>query len=299
MSYFAKYAPFADFKITGASVGPMSKFSMFGKYRPEQDAAIAKHNKALEERKSAKKSSGELAVSTDKVPKQSVVAVQDNQLVTACYRMTLTEKRLLLLGISKVDSERMPSRSYPLEFDVSVAEWAGVYGDGSRSIYKELFAASKRLLGRQVFLKGRSNDDQLCNWLDRCQYHPGEGRISIRFGWTVSHYLSGLFEQFTKVDLLSVRTLSSFHSVRLYELLSQFRSTGFRVLSLSELRAALDLGASYPLFADVKRRIIDPSVLEINEKTDFLVSWSVVKEGKKVVSLRFVFEDQRQGSLPL
>lgn len=271
-----------------------------GPARRVVDPAIEAHNKAIEERKLAKKVAKSVSAPSDKLPPvQPVLAVQDNQLVMACYRMTLTEKRLLLLGISKVDSERMPSRSYPLEFDVTVNEWASVYGDSSRSIYKELDAASKRLLRRQVFLKGRSNDDQLCNWLDRCQYHPGEGRISVRFGWTVSHYLSGLFEQFTKVDLLTVRTLSSFHSVRLYELLSQFRSTGFRVINLVELRAALDLGDSYPLFADIKRRIIDPAVNEINEKTDFLVSWSAVKEGKKVVSLRFVFEDQRQGSLPL
>lgn len=263
------------------------------------DPAVIAHNKLLEERKQANKLAKAEKLSGGKSSAPAVVAVQDNQLVMACYRMTLTEKRLLLLGISKVDSERMPSKSYPLEFDVTVAEWSSVYADSSRSIYKELDAASKRLLRRQVFLKGRSDDDQLCNWLDRCQYHPGEGRISIRFGWTVSHYLSGLFEQFTKVDLLSVRRLSSFHSVRLYELLAQFRSTGFRVISLDALRDSLALGSAYPMFADVKRRVIDPAVAEINEKTDFIVSWNGVKEGKKVVSLRFVFEDQRQGSLPL
>lgn len=266
---------------------------MVSKTKLNKILAAEASKKAERQRKAVQRHFPELPASS-----QPVFAIQDNQLVMACYRMTLTEKRLLLLGVSKVDSERMPSKSYPLEFDVTVNEWASVYGDNTRSIYKELDAASKRLLRRQVFLKERAGD-QLCNWLDRCQYHPGEGRISIRFGWTVSHYLSGLFEQFTKVDLLSVRTLSSFHSVRLYELLSQFRSTGFRVISLDDFRVALDLGDSYPLFADIKRRIVDPAVKEINEKTDFLVSWGAVKEGKKVVSLRFVFEDQRQVSLPL
>ena len=230
---------------------------------------------------------------------RKVVATQDNQLVTACYRMTLTEKRLLLLGISKVDSSKMPSRGAPLEFDITVAEWRSHFGDDSRSVYKDLDAASKRLMRRQVFLRGRQTGDQLVQWVDRCQYHPGEARISIRFGWTISHYLGGLLEQFTKVDLLSIRALNSFHSIRLYELLVQFRSTGYRIISLDELRDVLELGPAYSRFADLKRRIIDSAVSEINLKTDLVLSWQEVKEDRRVVSLRFFFEEQRQTSLPL
>ena len=36
--------------------------------------------------------------------KPKLVVTQDNQLVNACYIMTLNEKRLLLLAISKIDS---------------------------------------------------------------------------------------------------------------------------------------------------------------------------------------------------
>lgn len=232
-------------------------------------------------------------------PSRQLNATQDNQLVTACYRMTLVEKKLLLLGISKVDPSRMPSRGSPLEFDVTVTEWRGVYGDESRSIYKELEAATKRLIRRQVTLRGRADGEQLVNWLDRCQYHKGEGRISIRFGWTISHYLGGLLEQFTRLNILDIRALSSFHSIRLYEVLVQFRSTGFRAVSLDEFRKIMSLEDEYPRFADLKRRIIEPAISDINSNTDLIVVWQEVKQGKKVVSLRFIFEDQRQTSLPL
>lgn len=227
------------------------------------------------------------------------VVHQDNELVMACYRMTLTEKRLLLLGISKIDYSKYPSRSEPLEFDITVGEWKSAYSDSSRSIYKDIEAASKRLIGRQVFIKGRSDSDQVLNWLDRCVYHRGEGRISIRFGWSICHYLAGFVDQFTRLNIMHIRALSSFHSIRLYELLIQFRATGFRAIKIEEFRTLLGIDNAYPRFADLKRRIIVPSVNELNKNTDISISWTEVKEGKKVVSLRFIFEEKRQGNLLL
>lgn len=227
------------------------------------------------------------------------VATQDNELVTACYRMTLNEKRLLLLGIAKVDPSRMPTKGVPLEFDITVAEWRAAFGDDSRSVYKDLEAATKRLIRRQVFIKGRSDSDQLLNWLDRCQYHRGEGRISVRFGWTICHYLGGFLDQFTRLNIMHIRSLSSFHSIRLYEILIQFRSTGFRAIKLEDFRHSLGIDNAYPRFADLKRRIIDPAVSDLNQNTDILISWTEVKQGRRVVSLRFVFEDKRQVNLDL
>jgi plasmid replication initiation protein len=227
------------------------------------------------------------------------LVTQDNALITACYRMTLNEKRLLMLGIAKIDPTKSPSRASPLEFDITVAEWAAAYRDEPDAAYKAMDRASKCLIRRQVSINGRSDSVQLVNWLDRCQYHKGEGRISVRFGWTLSHYLTGFYEQFTSVNLLDIRALGSFHAIRLYEILIQFRTTGYRVLNLSEFRSILDLSGCYPRFADLKRRVIDYAVADINKNTDLDVTCYEVKQGRKVVQLRFAFEEKRQKVLDI
>ena len=45
----------------------------------------------------------------------------------------------------------------------------------------------------------------------------------------------------------------------------QFKSTGYRKIRLDDLRNMLDLNDKYPLTADLKRRVIDTAIDELNE----------------------------------
>ena len=49
-------------------------------------------------------------------------------------------------------------------------------------------------------------------------------------------------------------------------MMMQFRETGFCKISIDDLRCALDLNEKYHLFADLKRRVVDTAIDEINEK---------------------------------
>lgn len=49
-------------------------------------------------------------------------------------------------------------------------------------------------------------------------------------------------------------------------MMMQFKSTGYRKITLDELRYALALGEKYPLVADLKRWVVDTAVKEINKK---------------------------------
>lgn len=225
--------------------------------------------------------------------KPKLVVTQDNQLVNACYTMTLNEKRLLLLAISKIDSTRFPEPGKaPISVVVSVSDWIAHYaGKDPKAAYQEVQQASRRLLRRQVTVRKGAPNYQVMNWLDSCEYQPGEACVSIVFGYTVGLYLRGLQEQFTKISLLSAQELRSFHSIRLYELLFSFKSTKTRVEPLEALRERLELKQAYPRYADFKRRVVDPSIAEINSKTDIQVSYEPIKNGRKIVSLRFIINN--------
>lgn len=225
--------------------------------------------------------------------KPKLIATQDNQLVNACYTMTLNEKRLLLLAISKIDSTQFPEPGKaPTSVVVSVSDWIAHYaGKDPKAAYQELQKASRRLLRRQVTVRKGAPNYQVMNWLDSCEYQPGEACVSIVFGYNVGLYLRGLQEQFTKISLLSVQELRSFHSIRLYELLFSFRNTKTRVEALEALRERLELKQAYPRYADFKRRVIEPSIAEINSKTDMHVSYEPIKKGNKIISLKFTIND--------
>ena len=120
----------------------------------------------------------------------------------------------------------------------------------------------------------------------------GEGRIRLRFGWTVSHYLTGMYEQFTKTNLLELQHLSSNHSVRIYEMCAQFRSTGYKIVNISDLKRALCLEDKYKLFRDFRVKVIEPSIAEINKNTDLRIKVNYLKKGRAFDRIEFIIKEK-------
>ncbi len=237
-----------------------------------------------------------------KPPKRSIT--QDNLLVNAAYEMTLQEKRILNLGISKIDPTLRPRENEPYKFSISISEWADYFPGNPRNAYKEMREACDRLMTRQVLIRKdtstvkaeqRPEKDIKMQWVDNCEYQPGEGRLTIQFGYRVSLYLSGMFDNFTKYNLRNSGQLNTFYAIRMYEMLCQFRknqgNTYARVQPVDELRTILKLGDSYKKFYDLKKWVIQPSIDQINNKTDLSVNWAIRKTGRFVTGVVFKFHE--------
>ena len=52
-------------------------------------------------------------------------------------------------------------------------------------------------------------------------------------------------------------------------------------------------------FAKMRTRMIEPAVKELTDKDGWLIDWTTIKAGRRVVSLRFRFVRNPQGRLPL
>ncbi|WP_231131072.1 replication initiation protein [Burkholderia thailandensis] len=63
-------------------------------------------------------------------------------------------------------------------------------------------------------------------------------------------------------------------------------------------RPSLEIPATYR-FADIKRRVIETAVNELNAKADLVISWTPVKLGRAVNSLDFKFIQNPQSRLAL
>ena len=82
--------------------------------------------------------------------------------------------------------------------------------------------------------------------------------------------------------------MKSAYAIRLYELLKQYKKIGERVIAISDLRSYCGIPKEqYPLYADFRVRVIDISKREINGRTDIAFEYEQVKDGRKVVALRF------------
>ena len=83
--------------------------------------------------------------------------------------------------------------------------------------------------------------------------------------------------------------LQSIYSMRLYQLMQQYHSEGHGSISLKDLRVLLgvDEFKSYKSYSTLKRKILEPSKKEINDKTDLTIIYSEIKEKNKISGVKF------------
>jgi plasmid replication initiation protein len=136
-------------------------------------------------------------------------------------------------------------------------------------------------------------------WVGRCQYHEGEGWVQLAWWPELVPCLVGIERQFTSYQLQQASALRSIYSWRLLELLSRFKKTGTAEYTIEDFKASMDAPPSLSDFGQVKRRIIDPAVKELQEKDGWLIDWEPIKAGRKVKAVRFTFKRNPQGCLPL
>jgi plasmid replication initiation protein len=131
-------------------------------------------------------------------------------------------------------------------------------------------------------------EDKL-RWVERIRYSKTQGCIELSLTQSILPYLTALSREFTQYRLQHVVGLPTVYSIRLYELLVQWRSVGERELEVAWLRERFQLAGKYPMLKDFKRWVVDPSVAQINEHTDIWVKYTQKKRGRVIWSFIFTF----------
>ncbi|BDD12476.1 hypothetical protein FUAX_49080 (plasmid) [Fulvitalea axinellae] len=111
--------------------------------------------------------------------------------------------------------------------------------------------------------------------------------IEMKFNDDARDLLLNLKDNFTQYYLRYTYRFRKVHSTRIYELLKQYLNIGYREISVENFKMYLGIEDKYPRFDALKSRVLMPSIAEINELSDLRVDMTLVKKGRKVVSLRF------------
>lgn len=220
----------------------------------------------------------------------NAVVTKSNYLIEAGYKLSLNEQRLILSAIAQLDGRKPLPKSK--EFIITAASFSETFNIPMKQAYETLEDASSRLYERDIKTYDRAaKTRERFRWVDRVKYWDGEAKVTLSFSPWIIPYLTMLHQQFTSYELKQISQLSTAYAIRFYELLMQFIKTGERYITLERLRDLLELKDQYPRFFDLKKRIIEPSMIEINMRTNLRVEWDVMKKGKTIIGLIFVFQD--------
>lgn len=223
-----------------------------------------------------------------------------NELIRAAHGLTLMEKRLLMLAISKLDS-RKPAIPQNMIVKVSVTDFIDEFGITAKSTYADVRNATEHLMDRYIrFYSGNRKKETRMQWVGRATYEETAGTVELAFWHELSPMLFELKNHFTSYKLSRAGGLRSVYAWRLFELLMQFKGTGYLKISIEDFNKTMETPKSYNKdFSLLRKKCIEHAVTEIREKDGLKIKWEPTKTGRKVTALEFYFPVEQQTALPL
>jgi len=227
---------------------------------------------------------------------KNLVVYKANQVIEASYKLTLNEQRVVLACVGQVYSKE--ALLITDEFELSAKDFSELFSVSDKRAYLSLIEVAESLFHRYVVVDNpypeKPRVKQLkMRWLSSIKYLTDDGKIILRFSQDMLPYLSELKGTFTRYELKHVGNMTSIYGIRLYELLMQWRSTGKREIEIDWLKKQFQIEQLYPEMCDLKKRVIDPAVSDINTHSNYNVSWTQRKTGRRVTHLTFTFTEKK------
>ena len=237
------------------------------------------------------KSSNTTRVSTKKnTSLPSIITFQHNNLIEAKYSLTLQEKKIILWLTSQIKRDDSNFKEHTLK----VKDFMNLLGVTGNPKYSDLQRITLGLMKKALIIKEPEKKITIqVSWLDFAKYEEGEGLIKLSFSSKMHPFLLNLKETFTTINLRDLMQFKSIHSIRIYELLKQYRDIGERTLSLEEIRECCGVSKKLLNYSDFERKVVLISQKEINEKSDIRFKFERIKHVRKIVAIKFIISNNK------
>ena len=177
------------------------------------------------------------------------------------------------------------------EHILSAKEFSEVFNTDLSNCYRFLHKACKKLMKTSIILeKPELSEVWEINICSTAKYNTKQGTITIQFTDSIMPYLAQVRERFVLYNLKEIANFGSLYTTRLYELIQEFKETGWLLKSVSQLREVFAVGNNLKLYADFKRKTFAHACQEINDNYDIGLRFEEQKEGRKVVAVKFFFK---------
>lgn len=234
-------------------------------------------------------------MSSEKNKARGFQVVKSNKLISARYRLSVVEQRVVLSAIAQIKPGDKDLRRYR----VRIADIASMMGDGWTNPYGKVKRAIQKLTTRGLTIH-EPDGDLVTSWLSSGKYRDKEGAVYLRFDPDLKPYLLQLKGRFTAYGLEEALSLRSRHSFRFYELIKHREGLGAWEFTLEELRELLGLmPTEYPEWRGFRRRVLDVAKAELNKATSIRFDYETITTGRKVTGVRFIINKGTQQELEL
>ena len=226
-----------------------------------------------------------------------------NVVARASHELKLGEKRLICSALSSLDSlsgKRLFDAHVKNGFNVRVTaqDYAKQFNLDESTAYTQMKEACDLLFERHIRFEEKAKRGMIIRkirWVSEAKYAKGEGWVELSFTHQVAPHVLGLRSNFTTYKLKHAAGLDTTYAWKLYELLISWKSTGRYSVTVEEFHKVMETPASFRTnFKDLRINVIEPGIKSINARTNLIVQYIAIKEGRKVAGLDFRFIQNSQ-----
>lgn len=232
------------------------------------------------------------------IPVWGPKVVMSNRLTRWGHGLTLSEKRVVALAISKLRSTTVINdRGRGYRTKIFAEEYIEAYGVTASTAYKQLIAATVMLPVRRIsgFVpehrrNGKAIEVVPLRWIVGAWHLRSEGTVEFEWNPEIVPELLAQRREFTVVPLGFVGSLKTATAWRIFELVCLFPDSGRVSFVREDLLVSLDVTDSgWKDFGAVRRRYIRPAVEEINRTLGIGLVFRIDRRGRKTSKIHFSY----------
>lgn len=225
------------------------------------------------------------------------------------YDLTVMEQRVLACMISMLDSRPKDIRESSediLSGELSIdtfCELCQIEKRGSIKYLKEVLITLRK---RAFWFENEDGEYEMLGWLDTAKIVPKTGILRFTFSSCLKPYLLNLEKNFTSYKLPMVMRFSSRYANIIYDLIKAKHGQSYTAhsslnIAVEEMKKKVQVEHfdkkrnitkivnQNISFKDLRSKILEPAVDDINKYTDIIVELQYIKKGRKIDTICFVF----------
>ncbi|MFY7826941.1 MAG: replication initiation protein [Flectobacillus sp.] len=224
----------------------------------------------------------------DSVTKDPYRIVKGNPLIEARFELTPTQMKLFIYMLSLLDI----SKESFVPLTITVKDFQKFTGVEGGSLYSHLQQEVKKMIDKKVYYK----DDRIeldSHLISGYVYFKKEGYFILEFPNLLKPFLLQLKENFTVLDIRNILRLDSSYAMRFYEICKEKEKIGTFEFEVDKLKRMFNIEHKYKNYFDFKMKVVVQAQNELMKNSELYFEFSEIKQGKKVVKLRFVVKKNK------
>lgn len=219
-------------------------------------------------------------------PQKPVALKKHSAIIQMSHRISAAERKVLnvLLYTARETLKRSPQT---FKFSINLAklkEMSGIQSTENVHLKKSLIKIKETLFVYNILNK----DKEIWG-----TFHILAG-IEVNDGIIEYSFPHQLHEKllnpsvYAILDLNVLKGLQRKHSIVLYELARDYANVSIPYMSIDQFRELMGLSSQqYKNSKDLRKHVIEPAIDELNQKTEFAMTYELSWSGRKVTGIKF------------